>query len=81
MGGGGQGRHRPDRGRLEYGPGYGYGYPGYDSPPRHKRPPFDGPPSTRTGRTPGRGGFRWAQDEINLWDPVCVKSDYLIGKF
>lgn len=66
---------RPQPGcRTGYGDHHPHGPP-YGRP--HDRPPYFGPPSNRTGRPPG-GDFGWGQDETNLWDPICVKSDYIL---
>jgi len=63
--GGGPGRGR----RPRY--GYGYGRPGPS--------PYPGFPSNRTGRPPRRGFNPWQPDEHELWEPKCVKSNYIIG--
>ncbi|TVY50775.1 Uncharacterized protein LCER1_G007280, partial [Lachnellula cervina] len=62
------GRYPPPRG-----PGYGYPYP--PPYPYGRMPDF---PRNRTGGGPGRGrGRGWQQDETTLWDPICVKADYI----
>jgi hypothetical protein len=71
--GGGPGRRPPGGRRPGYG-GPGYGRPGYGGPPPNRT---DWPPNNRTGRRPG-GGFRWQPDESDLWQPKCVKYDYLL---
>ncbi|PVH79330.1 hypothetical protein DL98DRAFT_549702 [Cadophora sp. DSE1049] len=50
-----------------------YGYPGGRYP---RPPPYYGPPGNGTGR-PGSGFGRWTPSEADLWEPKCVKSDYL----
>ena len=77
-GGGGRGRG-PGRGP----PSYGYERPGYGEPPRYGGPPGSGPPESPpgngTGRRPGRGFNPWMPDESALWEPTCVKSDYILN--
>ena len=70
---GGPGRRPPGGRKPRYGepiwdPGYGY------FPPRNET---DWPPRNGTGGRPG-GGFRWQPDESDLWEPKCVKYDYLV---
>jgi hypothetical protein len=63
-------------GRGPRGPGYGrpgYGRPGYE-PPGYEKPPDVTPPSNRTDR---RGPGWWQPDESDLWQPRCIKADYL----
>lgn len=51
-----------------------YGYPGgrYPAPP-----PYFGSPDNGTGHQPG-SGFKFRQpSEADLWEPKCVKSNYL----
>lgn len=72
--GGGPGRGPPRGGPgNETRPGWGGWRPGYDLPYR-----YGGGPT----RSPGRGGgagFGWAQDETDLWEPRCVKIEYIMG--
>ncbi|KAK0099313.1 hypothetical protein ONS95_006326 [Cadophora gregata] len=66
-----KGRDRSLR-RPPPGNGTRYGYPGGRYPP----PPYYSPPGNRTGR-PGKGSSRWMPTEEDLWEPKCVKSNYL----
>jgi hypothetical protein len=61
-----------------YPPPYRYG-PGYGPPPRYPYP-YGGFPEFRPNRTRGRPGGRWGgkQDETLLWNPICVKADYIV---
>ncbi|KAE8441081.1 hypothetical protein EG329_005876 [Mollisiaceae sp. DMI_Dod_QoI] len=70
----------PRRGRAppRYNPGYGgppYGRPGYYSRPN----PYKGLPPNGTFRRPGRGFNPWQPNEDSLWNPKCVKSDYILN--
>ncbi|KAG9237464.1 hypothetical protein BJ875DRAFT_532939 [Amylocarpus encephaloides] len=60
----------------------GYGTPGSGYPPTYGYPPRYGPPTNHT--SPGRGGpgrgFKWHQDETNLWKPICVMPDFLSSR-
>jgi hypothetical protein len=61
----GRGR-RGGRGPLRYGR-LGFGRLHNDFPPH------------ATARAPGRGFNPWQPNEDNLWNPQCVKSDYLVN--
>tara|TARA_R110002060_G_scaffold26726_6_gene36300 strand:- start:280 stop:1110 length:831 start_codon:yes stop_codon:yes gene_type:complete len=67
--------HRGDGGFDRRPPGNGTspGYPGGRYP---RPPPYYGHPGNGTGR-PGGGFGRWTPSEADLWEPKCVKSDYL----
>lgn len=82
---GGDGPHRgpPDGGGGES-PG-----DGPPPPPPGEREPFlenderQPPPGYKPpGRRPGRGGGPgWMVDESDLWEPKCIKVDYIMGNF
>ena len=59
----------------------GHGSPGYGGPPPeggfHSPNRSGWPPNNETGHRPG-GGFRWQPDETDLWQPKCVRYDYLL---
>jgi len=78
--GGGPGRGRPGRGGRGP-PGYwrpGYGRPGYGRPaPGYGMPGFP-PNQTGPGGPPGRGFNPWESSEDDLWQPKCVKSNYIL---
>lgn len=66
---GGGGRRPPDRGGPPYGrPGFGRPYPYHDFPPNNG-----------TFNAPGRGFNPWEPNEDTLWNPQCVKSDYILN--
>jgi len=76
---------RPDRGGRPPGRGDDHG-PG-DVPPHEggppdggKRPDFDRGPEDRnqTADRP-RGPPSWMVDESDLWEPRCVKAQYIMG--
>jgi hypothetical protein len=71
--GGGRG---PGRGPPRY--GYRYGEPPGGGRPRWGRP--GAPPNNSDNYGPPRRGFNpWQPDESDLWEPKCVKSDYISG--
>jgi hypothetical protein len=77
----GGGRGPPDRGVPGAGrpPSNGTGWPtppnnGTWPPGNETWPPNNG---TGPGRRPG-GGFGWLMDESDLWQPKCVKYEYLV---
>lgn len=76
MGGRRPGRDKPP----PWSGGDGYGYPpGYGGRPRWGRP---GPPGNRSHDArpggPRRGFNPWQPDESDLWEPKCVKSNYIL---
>jgi hypothetical protein len=71
--GGGPGR-RPPGGRRPGNGGPGYGGPGDG---RFLPNGTDWPPNNGTRRPPP-GGFPWQLDDSDLWQPKCVKYDYLV---
>lgn len=60
--------------RPAAGNGTRHGYPGgrYSRPP-----PYSGPPGNGTGGRPGSGFNPWHPSEADLWEPKCVKPNYL----
>jgi hypothetical protein len=78
----GRGPGRPGGRRPGYG-GPGHGRPGYGPPPPERFGPENGTWPPNNGSGPGRrpgGGFQLMQpDESDLWQPKCVKYDYLLS--
>ena len=69
----------PGRGGEHDGPGDAPPHDG-GPPDGRKRPDFDHGPGDKnqTGDRP-RGPPRWMVDESDLWEPRCVKAEYIMG--